>query len=1201
MRKTLEVFRFELEYQLRRPSTLVYFLILIGLGAMAMKMMSDGPTQDGTWFNAPFPVMMAASLGSMMALLFITGVAADSATRDADVRMQAIFYTSPVGRGSYLIGRFLGAVTVSALLVLALQIGSLIATRLPWVDPESLLPFRASAYLRPYLLLALPNAVMATAILFGLATLTRRAIASYAGAAFLFFFAMICGKVLAPRLGWSVAKLLDPLGYTTVIDILQSTNSIQKNSFVLALDAPLLANRLLWLGVGLAVMAAAYARFRFAHEAVGGERARSTFEQSGGGDVEPARRTAPAARRVFGTSTRFRQLLAIGSRSFHELHSSRVWWIVPLLAFLFIQAAPELAKSELGVPGSLTTARLLAFLTGDVSLFLTLLIVLSAGELVWRERGARIHSFADVTPVPVWIAAAGKFLGLAAMLVATLVVFMLAGLAVQTIVGTHSYDLHLYIRILFGLQLPEYLLTAALAMVAHVVVNQKYVATVLVVLTRFSKDLLGAFGIENNLVLYGDLPAWIWSEISGFGPGLEARLWFTVYFGGWALLFACATYLFWIRGEDHQLRQRIMIARRRMSGATVTLGAIAVAIIAGVGGFIFYHTETLDHVRTTSEIDGRSAEFERRYGQYASLPQPTLAATMLHVDFHPRRLAATLRGSHRFENRTGRKVETIHVVTPGNVESTIVSFDRAARATLTDDDLGYRIYALERAMDPGESIRMHFAVEVETGIFRKYGKPPVARNGSILIHRPRDGDHWLPLVGYQPARELDDPALRKKFGLRERSPYPLLGDRPVGNEQKGYEKIELETIVGTDADQVGVAIGEMRRTWIEKGRRYVHYVADAPVSNAYTILSANYAVHRSKWVPSGGSDQTVDIEIFHHPSHTSNLERMAHGVRASLDYYTREFGPYPHRQIRLVEYASHPYWLQMTAHSGLITYAEGFSLVRPEDDPREIDFPFAVITHEIAHQWWGHQLVPALVEGAPFLAESLSWYSGMLVVEETFGREHLNRLLAVMRANYMAPNQPRAFPLLRTINQLDAYRTGPFAMYALREAVGAEPVNRALRTLLAKFPPDSQTYPTTLDFYAELRASTPTSAHGLLKDLFEEITFWDLRATKVDVVESGDKAFRLTLHVEAQKLKGDGTGNEREVPMYDPVEVAVYDADGRSIYVARHRVRSGAQTIEIVVPRPPARAVIDPDHELLDRKPDDNEVTVDGGQASRGS
>ncbi len=1217
MTKTLEVFRFELAYQLRRASTLLYFLIVLGMCIAFMQMMAGGSREDGN-FNSPFALLVMAVFGSMLALVIIAAFAGDAAARDADMRIDSLFYTSPVGKRAYVFGRFLGAFSVSALLVLALPAGSLVATWMPWVEPESLGPFRASAYLTPYFLYALPNAFVATAVLFGAAALARRAMASYAAAAFLFFSAIICGKLLGPRLGLGVAELLDPLGYTTIEAGFRSLSPLQKNTFALVLNSALLTNRLLWVGVATTVLAAAYARFRFTHQAAGREwtTLQSKPQHAMPRDMcrkaerptQPAVPAAvPAARRVFDASTRMRQLLAITMRSFRELHASRAWWIVPLLALLFIQEAPELAKNEMGIPGPLTTARLVSFLTGDTSVLLTLLIAFSAGELVWRERGARIHALAGVTPVPDWLSVTGKFLGIAMMLAATLTIFLLAGVAVQTMLGTDRYDLALYLQLLFGLLLPEYLLIAALAMIVHVLVNQKYVANVLVVLAPFARDGVRRLGTDDNLVLYGNLPSWVHSEMAGFGPGIEARLWFTFYFGGWALLFALVTYLFWIRGEEHDLRRRITLARRRLTRGAATAGAIALAIITGVGGFIFYNTHILNDPRRGgrtfpwfAESEQRHAEYERRYGRYASLPQPVLAATKLHVDFYPRRRAATIRGSYRLQNRSSATIDSIHVVPSPGVETNGVSFDRPSRVTLADDDVGYRIYALDRALKPGESLRMNFQVAFEARGFTNHGyNPPVMRNGSNIVHRPRPsgGDqHWLPYVGYRAAGELNDPAARRKYGLRERSPYPRLDDLARRNEQRGHETIELETIVGTDSGEVGVAPGELRRTWTEnpsKGsgqapRRYVHYATDAPITNSYTIRSANYAVHRAKW-------RAVDIEIFHHPTHTANLERMVHGVQASLEYNTRQFGPYPYRQLRLVEYPSHPYWLQMTAHSSLITYAEGFSLVRPADDPRKIDFPFAVVAHEMGHQWWGHQLVPAAVEGAPFLAESLAWYSGMLAVEETFGRDHLQRILDMMRAHYLAPHQPRTVPLLRAVDQLDAYRTGPFAMYALREAAGVEPVNAALRNLLAKFPPNRPPFPTMLDFYAELRAATPAPMHPLLKDLFEEITFWDLRAKSIEVKAAGKGGHRVTLHIEADKLKGDGTGKERPVPMNDPIEIAVYDADGKSLYRAPYRIRSGAQTIELVVPRPPARAAIDPDHELLDRNPEDNEVAVQGG------
>jgi aminopeptidase N len=251
--------------------------------------------------------------------------------------------------------------------------------------------------------------------------------------------------------------------------------------------------------------------------------------------------------------------------------------------------------------------------------------------------------------------------------------------------------------------------------------------------------------------------------------------------------------------------------------------------------------------------------------------------------------------------------------------------------------------------------------------------------------------------------------------------------------------------------------------------------------------------------------------------------------------------------------------------------------------------------HEMGHQWWGHQLVPALVEGAPVLSESLAWYSAMLVVEETFGREHLLRLLDIMRSEYMAPHQTREVPLLRTFDRLDAYRTGPFAMYALREAIGAERVNGALRNLLAKFDPNRPPYPTTLDLYAELRAVAPPAMHYLLKDLFEEVTFWDLRTKQVVAQPAANGTYRVTLQVEAQKLKANALGKEKPVPMNDAIEVAVFDAKSKPIYRQPHRIHSGLQTITVTVPGAAARAGVDPDHELLDRRPEDNVVEAEGG------
>jgi hypothetical protein len=50
------------------------------------------------------------------------------------------------------------------------------------------------------------------------------------------------------------------------------------------------------------------------------------------------------------------------------------------------------------------------------------------------------------------------------------------------------------------------------------------------------------------------------------------------------------------------------------------------------------------------------------------------------------------------------------------------------------------------------------------------------------------------------------------------------------------------------------------------------------------------------------------------------------------------------------------------------------------------------------------------------------------------------------------------------------------------------------------------------------------------------------------------------------------------------------------IYLARHRIRSGRQTIRILVPREPSRAGVDPFRKLIERERGNNVVVVESGE-----
>ena len=1171
-----EILRFELAHHARHRSTWIYAAVFLALAVVAMKVFVGNARGD--LFNTPLAIVGATVIVGMLGLLVTAAIVGDVATRDARTRMEPILYTAPIGKSAYLGARVTSAFALNALLLAAVPAGTIVAALLQSTSPDLVGPFRPAAYLSAYVFLALPNAFITTALLFAAATLMRSAVASYVTALVLFMSAMVIDGALAEAMGqWELAKLLDPFGIVMVRELVKSWSPFQKDTLLIGLEGALLWNRVLWLSLATAALALTWFRFRFAHNATSDTRKQPAR-------TLPARAPSamPQVSRRFGFATRVHQTLDIARRSFASIVRSRGGLVLAYPALLLLLFGGQFTK-HFGIPLLPTTGYIIGLFvnSGDIFFYIAapFLIVVYAGEMVWREREAGLSEIADAAPVPDWVSFAGKFLALSLVLIVLQTTMIAAGVLLQAAFDYFTFELELYSGVLLGLQLSEYLLFALLALAVHVVVNHKYVGHLVVLLAYAATVFAAEIGIEHNLLVYGSDAGWSYSDMRGFGPFLAPFVWFKLYWAGWAVLFAVIARLFWIRGREGGSGRRLGHARARFTRPAIVTAAAALTVIAAAGAFIFYNTNVLNAFSSTSDRLDRRAEYERRYGQYERIPQPQLADVVVRVEIYPERREAEMRGSFHLVNKTADTIKAIHLTTNSAVETREVAFDRAAANTLFDEEHGYRIYTLERPLRPGESLRLDFDVRFQPhGFTNSNIDAAVASNGTFVKHE------WLPVIGYEPHRELSEDADRRARGLAPRPALPSLDDEDARHDVAGAERIAFEAIVGTSEGQMALAPGGLRRTWTEAGRRYFHYVSDAPIRNDYAFFSAAYAVHEASW-------NEVAIQVFHHPRHTANVDRMVKSVQAALDYHSKTFGPYPYGQIRLVEHPGDGNGLHSAPIN--ISYEEGFSLFNPSDDPRGIDFPFAVVAHEVAHQWWGNQVTPAEVEGAALVSESLAWYSALGVVEAAQGREHLARLLAMMREAYLAPQMRGGAPLLRADDWFLAYRKGPFAMFALREYVGAERVNTALRRLLEKHGSGHAPLPTSLDLYRELQIVTPSALHPLLADLFEANTFWELSTEKVGAKPDGAGNWRVTLDVTARKVAVDTRGAETELPMDDLVEVGVFaaakgDARGDSLYLGLHRVHAGRQRITLTVRGEPALAGIDPRHLLIDVTSGDN-------------
>ena len=336
--------------------------------------------------------------------------------------------------------------------------------------------------------------------------------------------------------------------------------------------------------------------------------------------------------------------------------------------------------------------------------------------------------------------------------------------------------------------------------------------------------------------------------------------------------------------------------------------------------------------------------------------------------------------------------------------------------------------------------------------------------------------------------------------------------------------------------------------------------------------------------------------------HPYNVQRMLEGSKKSLDYFHREFSAYQYRQFRILEFPGYQRFAQSFPNT--IPYSERIGFISDLRDPADIDFVFYVTAHELAHQWWGHQVTGADVQGQSMIIETLAQYSALMVMEREYGAPKMRRFLKYELDSYLSSRGTELIeelPLLRVEDQgYIHYRKGSLAMYALKEAIGEAKVNAALRRFLAVYAFNENDYPTSADLIDEFRAQAGPEHSELISDLFEKITLFDLSVAEVSVVEI-EGEFEVTAQVRASKYYADGKGNETEVPLNAELELAVFPKPSPAqqetmnnsdlpppLMLTKRTLSSGDQTFVFRVQDEPARVGIDPYNKMIDRNPDDN-------------
>ena len=1169
------IIKFEWQYHSRQWPFLVSVLAFFAIGMLSVNFGYGGNT---IYVNSPYAITTVLSLLSLLSVFVVTLFCASGVLRDGEYKMQEMVFATALSKWQYMCSRFTGVISCT-ILVLAFALLGMLSGVVLFGKPHQLGPFDLYNYLWPLVVMGLPNVLLNTALLFSVSTFTRSAAATYVSGVLLYvlyFVGSILGNspLMASYSPGSpdeiyLVSLLDPYGLAAFYGQTSFWTAAERNSQFPVLQGAFLINRMLWLAVSLMIIIVTYARFSFT----------LSYTKAKGRANEAREAFVPVSYAIVSTTTdhliahwhmfsaRVRVEAAAIFKSIPFMVMALLWTFL-----VAIEVSEHIFHGMYSISSYPTTGLIINVIWSASSVLIP--VIFYSNELMWRERGIKMNELVDATPVSNTVLFLSKCAVLALVIFTFILLSILTGLGLQIFSGYFNVELSLYLSPFYygGLRL---FLFGILALSVQSLVPNKYFGLAVTGGMIGLLLMLPRFGVEHYLLKYASLPGLQYSDMNGFGHFESAFHWQIAYWSAVTGVFAVLALCFWRRGT-------LQVKFQYSLGFGKAFFLIAFLIMAAIsGGFIFYKTNVQLPYRTSGEITDWRAGYEKKYKPLANQPQPTINSVRVEVDLFPHERMYHVEGTYIIKNSSQRPINQVWVGVDPEVQPIEVAL---YNASLDKHDELYKQYwfKMDKPLMPGDSLTMTFSLQVmKTGFMPFNTENSILYNGTYI-----ELEKYLPFFGYAPDFELINPAEREQNGLPEQEGWVKLDNA----KPEKYEWVNYEAIISTIQDQQVVSVGTLHEEWEKEERRYFHYKTGRPIPFMFGISSARYEKMKKAY-------NGVEVEFYYHPGHEYNIERMLESTMHSLDHYGSSFSPYQFDHIRLAEIPH--YRGAATAYPGVIFIAESMFLY-DFSDPEKPDYAYTM-AHEVAHQWWGGQIMPANVQGFKTLTETLAQYSELLLLEEKYGRGKLTQFIAHELDAYMSSrgyDPGNELPLYRSESQVFVhYQKGAVIMNGLNRLLGEEKLNTALKNFLKKHSYPGHK-PTSMDLLLELYTVAPENRE-LIDDWFKRVFIYNLRVLSASYEQQKDGKFKVVAELITRRNKVGEDMKETAAILNEAIEVGVFTtypdeaADDQILYLQPHHFIQDTTTLTFIVDEKPEILAIDPYLTRVDRNRIDNVMEME--------
>ncbi len=1212
-----EIFSFEFKSWIRNKSTYVFIAILFGLGFLLTNFY--GLAIGRIFVLSTLKIDSAPQINSFLTLISLVGTAVTSMImglavyKDYQYNTFAITFTSASSKFNYLFGRFSGALAVCLLISTAPFLGFVAGIYVPWTADINFGASQFGAYFYTYLTKTVPLIFYTGALFFSLSTLLKNTIFNWLVIGIIYGLYSFVSGIFADRELENYHRLmalLDPLGVLADKLAIRDWSTPDKNAKLLPFSQLLLFNRLIWMGFGTLALLLTYvkidlyartSKFRF-----WGLVKRQLTDSISTKGIAFGKISFPVVARSFSFKANISLWRRLTAGNLKRIIFNPFFLLILVFTFFFISTGSRTFGNAWGTNSYPFTHILVGQFANKVHIIITMCIVWFTGELVWRDRRFNTNEITDTYPVANRIFLLSNFSALVVIPFFFFALVIYAGIKTQLQLGFNEHEIGLFLQELLAIRYVDYILYTVLAMLVFSLINNKFLSIFIMIIyfiieSRFLRQV-----IPHNMLIYGSDPGKTYSEFTGYANTLYPYYIFKLYWLGFAGLLAFITSRIWHRGTDVGLKYTWNRFKERLSLKDKYALTIFASIFLLTGGFIYYNIYGLGNYQNMTPQD--QADYEKEYKQYEDLVLPKITDVYVELDLYPESQNYDFRGNYWLKNKSDQPIDKIVVNYSDKLETNAFTFGIPSIVEKTEPLFNLHLHQLSSPLEPGDSMRVDFDFSYIAKGF--YNNSSSLLSGKPLTNGTFMNNGFLPGFGYNSGYELVYEEQRAEYGLSPKniSPKPI-GDPKAQSESwlgKDADFINFETIVSTVKGETAISPGYLQESWEKDDRAFFHYKMDAPIQNFYSFLSGKYEVRKEEW-------NGISLEIYYHPRHTYNLDKMMESMKKSLAYFSENFSPYQYRQMRIIEF---PRFRGSFAQSfpNTVPFSESIGFT---SDLRDMstgsaratnslfgfqaarrDVPFYVTAHELAHQWWAHQVISGNVEGFNFLSEAMSQYSALMVIEKVYGKEEARNYVKNELQTYLRGRGSDNFgeqPLARARGgqQYLHYNKGAVALYALRNYIGEEVLNGAIKRFVKSKAFQEPPYTNTMEFLDEVRAVTPDSLQYIIDDWFEDIILYDNEVIEATYMRTEDFDYEVEFKVNLKKLRADSKGNESEIPLNDFIDIAIMNDGQKILHTQRIRFTENEATFKILVSRKPDRIVIDPDFSLTDKSLMNNSFKID--------